>query len=115
MCGFRQYLEIRRFLKDVPELRQVVTEGLAEAFCQAVDNNSIHQIQKFAIKACFSSMYDREEAFVKATIKDMMARLKKTLGRGDSGDVRDYVRVCARGVWLFESGFVCVRARLIGG
>jgi len=83
MCGFRPYAEIRRFLKEVPELRLVVTEGLAEAFCQAVDNNSNYQIQKFAIKACFSSIYDREEAFVKVTLKDMMARLKKTLVHSD--------------------------------
>jgi len=83
MCGFRPYSEIRRFFKDVPELRLVVTEGLAVAFCQAVDNNSNHQIQKFALKACFSSMYDREESFVKSTLKDMMIRLKKTLGHSE--------------------------------
>ena len=50
---------------------------MAEAFSQAVDNNAAAQIQKFAVKACFSSIYDREEAFVNLAIKDMMARLKK--------------------------------------
>ena len=80
MCGFRPYTEIRRFMREVPELRLIVTEGLSVAFCQAVDGNSNIQIQKFAMKACFSSMYDREEAFVKSTIKDMMTRLKKTPG-----------------------------------
>ena len=79
-CGFRPYPEICRFLKDVPELRQIVTEGLAEAFCQAVDNGSHAQIQRFALKACFSSIYDREEALVKVAVKEMIARLKKTLG-----------------------------------
>jgi len=77
-CGFRPYAEIRRFLTEVPEFRQVVTEGLAKAFCQAVEGNSHHQIQKFAMKACFSSIYDREEAFVQLNVKEMIARLKKT-------------------------------------
>ena len=79
-CGFRPYAEIRRFLTEVPEFRQVVTEGLAKAFCQAVEGNSHHQIQKFAMKACFSSIYDREEAFVQLNVKEMIARLKKTPG-----------------------------------
>ena len=71
-------------MKDVPELRQVVTEGLAEAFCQAVDNGSHQQIQKFAMKACFSAIYDREEAFVKVAVKEMIARLRKAPGANAS-------------------------------
>jgi len=82
-CGFRPYSEIHQFLMEVPEFRQVVTEGLATAFCQAISEDASPHIQRFALKAMFSSMYDREASFVKNLVVDMLDRLKALPGHSE--------------------------------
>lgn len=65
LCGFRPQSQIKFFLKNVPELKEVIGEGKIQKFLKAEDNSEEAQD---AFKSCFQSLMVCDELTVKNSL-----------------------------------------------
>lgn len=83
LCGFRPLKEITHFLATVPSLRELVGEGAAKEFEEAVSGRETSgsaeetQRNKKALQAIFSALMTKDKSAVLAAAKELVASAEK--------------------------------------
>ena len=71
-CGFRPFVEIQRFVSDVPELRELVGTKVCDLVCGA----AVSEDQKPVLKELFTVLMESQEEQVRTTLTKLVERLK---------------------------------------
>jgi len=77
LCEFRKLKEIQSFVAQVPELRAMIGDQIAEKFL-AVQENADSTTQKADLKEVFSSLMHREQQFVTQQVTSLVQRLNSS-------------------------------------
>lgn len=74
-CGFRPFSEIRGFVSDVPELRELVGEEACDQMVGTSSESDPDQ-QKGALREVFTSLMGSEEAVARTTLGRLLERIR---------------------------------------
>ena len=76
-CGFRSFIEIRRFVEEMAELREMLGEEVCSVMSSCVGN------ERNALQKAFTSLMECEAEFCKETLGRLVVRVQS----GNSGEL----------------------------
>jgi len=81
LCGFRPLQDIKKCLKEYPEIVKVIGEDIVNQFNSTIDENLFssryHEKCKYALKRLYGSLMEQDQKVVKEQLSKLIQRISK--------------------------------------